>query len=68
MKHDREQSGQLAMEVATMLADHMQIDKIIALMNQNRSAAMGRPAVKLLGGGGGGGVDSTSLRSTNPRP
>ena len=28
---------------------------------QNRSAALGRPAMKLLG-------DSTSLRSTNPRP
>ena len=32
--------------------------------NQNRRAALGRPAMKLLGGGGG----STSLRSTNPRP
>ena len=39
---------------------------------QNRSAALGRPAIKLLGGGGGGGEEgggaSTSLRSTNPRP
>ena len=33
--------------------------------NKHRRAALGRPAMKLLGGGGGG---STSLRSTNPRP
>ena len=32
--------------------------------NQNRRAAFGRPAMKLLGGGG----CSTSLRSTKPRP
>ena len=42
--------------------------------NKNRRAALGRPAMKLLfflgggGGGRGGGVDSASLRSTNPRP
>ena len=40
--------------------------------NQNRTAALGRPAIKLLGGGGGGstlggGGGSISLRSTNPR-
>ena len=33
--------------------------------NQNRRAALGRPAIKLTGGGGGA---STSLRSTNSRP
>ena len=33
--------------------------------NQNRRAALGRPAIKLLGEGGGGGA-LTSLRSTNP--
>ena len=27
-----------------------------SLKNQNRRAALGRPAIKLLGGGGGGGV------------
>ena len=36
--------------------------------NQNRRAALGRPAIKLLGRGGGGGGASTSLQSTNPRP
>ena len=34
---------------------------------KNRSAALGRLAMKLLEGGGGGAA-STSLRSTNPRP
>ena len=34
---------------------------------QNRRAALGRPAMKLLGEGGGGGA-LASLRSTNPRP
>ena len=41
-----------------MLADHKQIDKRIAMRNQNRNAALGRPVMKLmklLGGGGGGG-------------
>ena len=42
-----------AMQVATMLADHKQIDKRTTLRNQNKSAALGRPAMKLLGGGGG---------------
>ena len=30
-------------------------DKRTTMKNQNRSAALGRPAMKLLGGGGGGG-------------
>ena len=49
---------------------HKQIDETTNIRNQNRSAALGRPAIKLLGGGGGGGRGgaSTSLRSTNPRP
>ena len=47
-----------------MLTYHKQIDKRTTMKNQNRSAALGRPAMKLLGGGGGA---STSLRSTNPR-
>ena len=50
-----------------------QIDSIDtkAIRRQNRSAALGRPAMKLLGGGGGGGGGggaSTSLRSTKHRP
>ena len=50
-----------AMQVATMLADHKQIDERTTMRNQSRSAALGRPAIKLLGA-------STSLRSTSPRP
>ena len=38
-----------------MLAYHKQIDKRATLRNRNRSAALERPAMKLLGGGGGGG-------------
>ena len=34
--------------------------------NQNSRAALGRPAIKLLGAGGEGG--SASLRTTNSRP
>ena len=37
-----------------MLADHKQIDKITTGKMQNRSAALERPAMKLLGGGGEG--------------
>ena len=36
-----------------MLADHKQIDKRTTTRNQNKSAALGRPAMKLQGGGGG---------------
>ena len=56
-----------------MLTFHKQPDKRTTMKNQNRIAALGRPAMKLLGrggGGGGGGLGggaSTSLRSTNPR-
>ena len=35
-----------------MLTYHKQIDKRTTMKNQNRSAALGRPAMKLLGGGG----------------
>ena len=35
-----------------MLADHKQIEKRTTMKNQNRSAALGRPAINLLGGGG----------------
>ena len=52
------------MQVATIIADHKQIDKRTTMKNQNRCAALGRLAMKLLGGGGGGGA-STGLRSTN---
>ena len=38
------------MQVATVLADNKQIDKRTTMRNQNRSAALGRPAMKLLGG------------------
>ena len=41
------------MQVATMLGDNIQIDIRTTVRNQNRSAALGRPAMKLLGGGGG---------------
>ena len=52
-----------------MLADPKQIDKRTNTKYQNRSAALGRPAMKSLGGGGGGGGGaSTSLRLTNLRP
>ena len=61
--HDRQQSGQL--QVATMLTYHKQIFKRTTMKNQNRNAALGRSAMKLLGGGGGA---STSFRSTIPRP
>ena len=38
-----------------MPAYHKQIDKRTTIKNQTRSAALGRPAMKLLGGCGGGG-------------
>ena len=38
-----------AMQVATMLTDHKQVDKRRTMRNQNRKAAFGRPAMKLLG-------------------
>ena len=38
-----------------MLTYYKQIDKRTTMKNQNRNAALGRPAMKLLGGGGGGG-------------
>ena len=34
-----------------MLADHKQVDKRRTMRDQNRSAALGGPAKKLLGGG-----------------
>ena len=36
-----------------MLADHKQINKRTTLKNQNRIAALGQSAMKLLWGGGG---------------
>ena len=50
-----------------MVIKHNQIDTRTTMKNQDRSAALGRPSMKLLGGGGGGEA-STSMRSTNPRP
>ena len=51
-----------------MLAYHEQIDKRTTMKNQNRSAALGRPAMKLLvvrgGGGGGGGLQLVCGRPT----
>ena len=38
------------MQMATMLADNKQIDERTNMKNQMRSAALGRPAMKLLGG------------------
>ena len=52
IKHDRGQSGQAALQVATMLVYHKQMDKRTTMKSQNRSAALGRPAMKLLGVGG----------------
>ena len=52
-----------------MLANHKERDTRTTMKGQNRSAALGRPAMELLGGGGGGGAGggaSTSLRSANP--
>ena len=43
-----------------MLAYQKQIYKRITMKNQKRSAALGRPAMKLLGGGGGGGGGGAS--------
>ena len=34
-----------------MLTEHKQKDKRTTVRNQNSSAALGRPAIKLLGGG-----------------
>ena len=38
-----------------MLANHKERDTRTTMKGQNRSAALGRPAMELLGGGGGGG-------------
>ena len=46
----RQRAKWAAMQVATMLADYKQIDKRTPMKNHNRSAALGRPAMKLLGG------------------
>ena len=42
-----------------MLADNKQIDKRTTMRNQNRSAALGRPAMKLLG--------ASTSRKENPQ-
>ena len=47
-----------------MLAYQKQIDKRATMKNQNRKAALGRPAMKLLGGGGGGGLQLVCGRPT----
>ena len=47
-----------------MLTYHKQIDKRTTMKNQNRSAALGRPAMKLLGGGGVGGLQLVFGRPT----
>ena len=49
----RERAKWAAMLVATMLSDNKQIDERTNMRNQNRSAALGRPAMKPRGGGGG---------------
>ena len=51
------------MQVTKMLVDNKQIDKRTT-RNQNRSAAIRRPAMKLLGGGGGGGLQLVCGRPT----
>ena len=50
----RQRAKWAAVQVATMLAHQKQIDKKTTLWDQYRSAALGRPAIKLLGGRGGG--------------
>ena len=55
-----------AIQVATLLTYHKQIDKRTTMKNQNRSAALGRPAMKLLGGGGGGGGGGLQLVCGRP--
>ena len=57
----RQKAKWAAIQAATMLADHKLIDTRTAMKNQDRSATLGRLAMKLLG-------VSTSLLSTNPRP
>ena len=47
-----------------MLTYHRQIGKRTTMKNQNRCAALGRPAMKLLGGGGGGGLQLVCGRPT----
>ena len=47
-----------------MLTFHKQIDKRTTMKNQKRSAALGRPVMKLLGGGGGGGLQLVCGRPT----
>ena len=42
-----------------MLADHKQTDNRTTLRNQNLSATLGWPAIKLLGVGGGGGASTS---------
>ena len=49
----RQRAKWAATQVAIMLADHKQIDKRTTMKNQNRNAALGRPAIKLGRGGGG---------------
>ena len=44
-----------------MLTYHKQIDKRTTMKYQNRSAALGRPAMKLLGGGASHGGESRDL-------
>ena len=52
-----------------MLTFHKQPDKRTTMKNQNRIAALGRPAMKLLGrGGGGGGVWGGGLQLVCGRP
>ena len=51
-----------------MLTYHTQIDKRTTMKNRNRIAALGRPAMKLLGGGGGGGGASTNFSVDQPLP
>ena len=56
------------MQVTTMLADNKQIDKRTAMRNQNRCAALGWPAMKLLCVCGGGGGASNSFSVDQPSP
>ena len=51
-----------------MLANHKQMVKKNNTRSQNRGAALGRPAMKLLGGGGGGGAGGGGLQLVCGRP
>ena len=61
----RQRAKWAAMQVATMLADHKQIDKRATFEGPKQKRRLGMASNEITEGGGGA---STSLRSTNPPP